>query len=157
VTAAAKESGGRAEMPAGDAVPYPLWDYLERLGVRDETLRESLARECLVQARRAMGDGAEEQLVARALEEVQRRLDRALAKGLGLNPIRDAARIAGLRAALLMCTHGISADFLFHGLEAEGGTDQIARLVACLPRATPPEAQLAMPPQALEFLFFKSA
>ena len=157
LTGRAAGAGSLLETSAGATVPRALQGYLTRLGLRDEALRRSLARDCLAQARKVVGPDAGEQLAARAIEELQRRLDRSLAKCLGLNPLRDAARIAGLRAALLMCTEDVSADFLLDGSDLSGHAEQIARLAACLPLATPPEAHLAMPAQPFEFLFFKSS
>lgn len=138
-------------------VPQPLWDYLDRVGIRNEALRVSLARQCLRHARKDAGPQDGEQLASEAIEEVQRRLDRALAHGLGLHPVRDAAKIAGLRAALAMGQPDLSADFLFEGRDAENREEQLARLVARLPIATPPEAHLPMPAQPFHFVFFKSS
>jgi hypothetical protein len=151
-----------SDVPASSAedlspVPPALWDYLDRAGIRNEVLRASLARQCLKHARKDAGPKAEEQLASDAIEEVQRRLDRALAHGLGLNPVRDAAKIAGLRAALAMGQPDLSADFLFEGRDADNREGQLARLAARLPIATPPEAHLPMPAQPFHFLFFKSS
>lgn len=139
-------------------VPQLLWDYLDRVGVRNEALRASLARQCLKQARKGAGlQVAEQQLASEAIEEAQRRLDRALAQGLGLHPVRDAAKLAGLRAALAMGPPDLSADFLFEGRDADNREQQLARLLARLPIATPPEAHLPMPAQPFHFVFFKSS
>jgi hypothetical protein len=138
-------------------IPQPLWDYLGRVGIHSEALRASLARQCLQHSRKDAGQQAGEQLAAEAIEEVQRRLDRALAHALGLNPVRDAARLAGLRAALAMGQPQLSADFLFEGRETDNREEQLARLAARLPVAIPPEAHLPMPAQPFHFVFFKSS
>ena len=146
-----------ASAEEASTVPQALWDYLDRVGVRNEALRASLARQCLKQARKGGGPQVAEQLASEAIEEVQRRLDRALAQGLGLHPVRDAAKLAGLRAALAMGQPDLSADFLFEGRDADNREQQLARLIARLPIATPPEAHLPMPAQPFHFVFFKSS
>jgi hypothetical protein len=153
------ERDSPAEPPVGDAMSPPpsLQDYLVELGIRDSSLRQSLARDCLAQARKLAGTGNGDELSLRAIEEVQRRLDGALARILGLNPIRDAAKIAGARAALLLCSHGASSDDLFDSADTGDRQERIARLAACLPLATPPEAHQDMPAQPFDFLFFKSS
>lgn len=132
-----------------------LLDYLRDLGMRDPALVNALALECLNHARRRVGPGLRDELLRRAIEEVQRRMDVAVARWLGLNASRDAHTIAGARAALLMCRKVPSTDFLFDHPEPD--PEFVSRLKAVLPMATPPESPRAMAPQKLDFFLFKSA
>lgn len=161
MTAAAvdPDKPGKA-VSASDAtcLPGPLHDYLLRLGIHDAALRQAVARESLMHAQKMAGPASGAQLVLRAVEAVQNRMDRAIGRFLGLNPVRDAAKIAGVRAALLLCAKTeVSTDFLFDATDIDAGKQQLARVTACLPVATPPEAHQNMQAQPFEFLFFKSS
>ncbi len=145
-------TGHEATMEATHA---SLLDYLRDLGMRDSALMHSVALQCLNQARKRVGPGLRDELLRRAIEEVQRRMDVAIARWLELSSARDAHTVAGARAALLMCRRGSSTDFLFD--HAEPDPDWVSRLKAILPAATPPESPRAMAPQRLEFFLFKSA
>jgi hypothetical protein len=157
LTLGAAADGGAA--PADDAatVPARLLEYLASVGIRDAALRQSIANDCLARALKVSGPGTDRDLSVTAIEEAHRRVDGALARLLGLNPIRDAAKVAGARAALLMCSCNDSADFLFDGSPPGEDASRIARLLACAPMATPPEAHQEMPAQPFRFLFFKSS
>ncbi len=132
-----------------------LLEYLRRLGVKEPALLDALATECLSHARRRVAPGLNDELLRRAIEEAQRRMDAALARVLDFNATRDLHALAGARAALLMCGEAPSTDFLFEKQEPD--SERLSRLKAKLPVATPPETPRAMAPQKLEFLFFKSS
>lgn len=132
-----------------------LTDYLQRLGVGSPQLLDALASHCLSRARKRSPAGSGEELLRRAIEEAQNRMDFGLARLLGLNPTRDAHTIAGARAALLMCRRRQSTDFVFTPDEPD--PERLARLQAALPVATPPESPRPMMPQKLQFRFFKSS
>jgi hypothetical protein len=129
-----------------------LFAYLDRLGVRDPALREDLADESLLRAHRKVAPGCDEELLRRALEELQRRFDGALARTLGLSGNRDAQTIAAARAALLLDGSLRSkTERLLHGSEDLPAVAE--QLRAAIPRSTPPEAPLAMDDQIISFFF----
>lgn len=141
--------------PVVESTRPVLREYLRALGISGEQLLNSLATECLNVARRRVGPGSREELLRRAIEEAQRRLDAALARSLGLSPTRDVHQIAGARAALLIYGKQPSSDFLFDRDAVD--PDVITGLKAVSPMPVPPEVPRPMVPQKLEFLFFKSS
>lgn len=132
-----------------------LLDYLRDLHVKDAVLLNSLAADCLSHARRRVAPGFSGELLRRAIEEAQRRVDSALARLLGLSATRDLHALAGARAALLLCAKDASTDFLFD--QGTPDTDRLSRLKALLPKATPAESPRAMVPQKFDFFLFKSS
>lgn len=137
-----------------DAVKARLIAYLGRLGLRDASLIDTLAEECLHRARRRTAPGSQDELLRRALEEAQRRFDHAIALTLNVAGAKDFRLVAGARAALLLCKDGDS-DSLFR--RHEELAEMASRLRAGAPVATPPEANLAMPDQPIAFLFSGSS
>ncbi len=127
--------------------------YLQRLRVRDPSLLESLADECLQRARKRSGD-AGGQLIRQALEEARRCLDHALVRAAHMSNAQECPLLAGLRTALLLGKAGVASDALM------GNSDRQAEIGAslrtALPQPVPPEAHLPMPEQTLSFLFWKS-
>jgi AcrR family transcriptional regulator len=148
---AAKDEGPPA---ADDPVREDVMAYWRELGLSDPSLVQSLADECLAHARRRVSRDASEELLRRALEDVQRRLDHALARALGLPPSRDQHPLSAARAAFLLAREGISADALF--LPGDAQTEMATRLREALPHSTPPEAELKMKETPLRFWLFKS-
>jgi AcrR family transcriptional regulator len=146
--------GSEPAEPVSPAVRERIMAYWRDLGVVDPALAASLADECLAKARRRVGRSADEELLRRALEEVQRRFDHALAWALGLPPSQDHHPIDAARAAYLLAAERIPADRLFS--PGDGASDLGVRLRKVLPRSTPPEAPLAMPEAPLKFWLFKS-
>ena len=135
-----------------EAVKTRLAAYLGRLGLRDPSLIEMLAEECLHRARRRAAPGSQEELLRRALEEAQRRFDHAIALALNLTGSKDSHPVAGARAALLLGSDtSISSDSLF--CRHEGVAEMASKLHAAAPIATPPESNLAMPDQQISFIF----
>lgn len=140
--------------PAAKRVEKQIQSYLRRLQFQDPELIARLASDCLQHARRRVGRDDPDEWLRRALEEVQRRLDQALARALGLNLAREPAAVAGVRAALLLGRARIRADELFLGQPVDPAI--LAVLEGARPLATPPEAPATMPTQKLSFVFFKS-
>lgn len=129
--------------------------YLGRLGLSDPELIETLVSECLDRAGKPFGTrGSDEEVLRRGIDEAQALFDARLGKALDLNPSRDQNRIAGARAALLLCG-GQPTDFLFRRTPDEN--PHPPSWAARLPDPVPPEAPVAMPVQKLEFVFFKSS
>ncbi len=153
---AAPASAGEPLAP--HAIPPSVHDrveaYWRRLGVVDAALLERLTWDCLHRAKHRVGRSSEEELLLRALEEAQRRLDHALARALGLPPAVDAHALAAARAAFLLGDAGLGADNLFRS--GDPSPEFQARLKALLPCSTPPEAPLSMPEAPLRFWLFKS-
>ncbi|MFN3919435.1 MAG: hypothetical protein ACK4JF_03985 [Methylohalobius sp.] len=146
--AAVKLSLGRPLDPEIEQLKEHVAAYLKRLRFADPDLIEDLASECLDRA-----SGRErwdlQRLLRRALEEAQRRLDLALAQGLGLRLPEDAAAVTAARAALLLTQDPVCADDLIRPSPERSAL--LARLKAHLPLAIPPEVPGAMPIQDLEF------
>lgn len=149
--------------PAGEPlaphdIPKSVHDrveaYWRRLGLSDAALLERLTWDCLHRAKHRVARGSEEELLLRSLEEVQRRLDHALARALGLQPAVDAHTLAAARAAFLMGDAGLVTDNLFRS--GDPSPEFQARLRALLPQSTPPEAPLFMAEAPLRFWLFKS-
>lgn len=146
-------AGGEAPEISSPGVRGQVMAYWRTLGLADPELIASLTQDCLHRAMRRVGRGSDEELLRRALEEVQRRFDHALARALGLPPSNDPHPVTAARAAFLLDKERVSADALFgHGDAAE-----VAKyLQKILPRSTPPEAHLSMPEAPLRFWLFKS-
>lgn len=128
--------------------------YLRRLHFQDSALIDKLAADCVERAQRRVAKNDSGELLRRALEEAQRRFDQAVARALGPNSGRDPGLVASVRAALLLGRSGISVDELF--LSPAVNPEIASLLQARRPVALPPEAPVAMPPQKLRFVFFKS-
>lgn len=137
-----------------ECVPEPVRAtvaaYWRDLGLRDAGLVDRLVEECLERAGRAPA----EELERRALEEARRRYDHVLAGALGLAHGHDRQALAAARAACLFGGAGLDIDSLF--APGDGAAEWGARLRAVLPRSTPPEDHLPMPPAPLRFWLFKS-
>ncbi|QJD28908.1 hypothetical protein [Methylococcus geothermalis] len=146
----ASESTGHGTSEIGETVK----SYLQRLRFRDAALIERLAAECVERARRRVARHDSAELLRRAIEEAQRRLDQALARALGVNVSREPSLIAGARAALLLGDLGISADELYQNSAVN--PELTSRLQRHYPVPQPPEAPGAMPRQKLRFFLFKS-
>lgn len=130
-------------------------EYWRRLWLSDPALIAHLSEECLHRARKRMGQqGSEQEWLMRTLEEVQRRFDHALARALRWPPTVDGHVLAAARAAFLLSGAPGEGDALFQ--PGEPAPEFQARLQALLPRSTPPEAPLSMPPAPLRFWLFKS-
>jgi hypothetical protein len=147
-----EEAGTPPEPNAADGRQRVI-AYLQRLGIREPSLLETVAESCLQKARKRSG-GAADQLVRLALEEAGRCLDHALTRAVHLSQAQDYGLLAGLRAALLLGRTGISSDSLFSLHDGDADVDAI--LSAALPQPTPAEAHLSMPEQDLQFWFWKS-
>jgi len=146
-------------MAASSAGDYPLLQerlvaYLNVLGVKDDAQANVIAVEALSRARRRVAPGLNEELFRRALEDIQRHLDLALTRALGLGLTSDTRAVSGARAALLM-GQGITADVLLDAAVQQ--TLDIDALRSALPQATPPEAPLSMHEQPFSFFFGASA
>jgi hypothetical protein len=140
---------------SADRVKLRVAAYWQRLGLTDAELIERLVDECLSRARRVIVHGSEDELLRRSLEEVQRRLDHALAQSLDLPPSQDTRPLAALRAAFLLSGQRSSADALFRpGPPARPLGEAIRH---ALPQPTPPEAPLSMTEAPLRFWLFRSA
>jgi hypothetical protein len=148
------------DVPVAEPAPFSAFvvekviTYLSRLGLSDREHREQLAHDCLNRARRRIGRGSEEELVRRALEEVQRRFDHGLARALRLPPSKDGGGVAAARAAFLMAEDRFSADSLLQSAEPPAEIGEALQRIA--PHPTPPEANLAMAEQPMRFWLFKS-
>ncbi|CAL1240401.1 hypothetical protein [Candidatus Methylocalor cossyra] len=126
--------------------------YWRRLKVADPALLESLTADCLSRAKRRIGPTASpDELLLRALEEAERQFDRTLARALRLT---DGHARAAARAALLAARDLARADELLR--TGALAPELEAELRRRLPRATPPEAPLAMPEASLRFWLFRS-
>lgn len=152
-TAEIGEIAGPDERPhAVESIRAGVVAYLQRLGLVDPELIEVLAEDCLQRARRKIApDAPREDFFRRALEEVQRRYDFAVAQAFNLSS-KEFHLAAALRAALLL--NGEPSDFLFR--PGDDQAERIARLQAALPMATPPEARLEMKEQPISFFFSSS-
>jgi hypothetical protein len=144
---------------AGPFSDYPLLQerlvaYLSVIGVKDGAQANAIAVEALSRARRKVAPGLNEELFRRSLEDIQRNLDLALTRALGLGLASDSRAISGARAALLM-GQGITADVLL-GVDSLQPLD-IEALRGALPQATPPEAPLSMQEQPFSFFFDDSS
>lgn len=151
---AAVSAGGRVA-PAITLGEYPLLQerliaYLNVVGIKDAAQANAIAVDALARARRKVAPGLHEELFRRTLEDIQRQLDLALTKSLGLGLTSDTRAVSGARAALLM-GRGISADVLL-GAGAQQALD-VEALRNELPQATPPETPLPMVEQQFSFFF----
>jgi hypothetical protein len=146
-----------ASSSTGDA-NYPLRErlvaYLNVLGVKDAAQANVIAVDALSRARRKVAPGLNEELFRRALEDIQRCLDLALTRSLGLGLTSDTRAVSGARAALLM-GQGVSTDVLLDS--AALPPLDIEALRSALPQATPPESPLPMHEQPFSFFFGPSS
>ena len=147
---------GFATEPAGchdeaslQRVRQRLSAYLEQLGVTDTDLAAPLVNESMKRAERRSAPGATGELMRRALEELQRRIDGAVAKVYGLNPVKDAHRVAAARALSLKSG---AANLRLQAVLRRAVTESAVE-VPGLPAATPPEARLTMHPEPIAFFF----
>ncbi|QFY44811.1 hypothetical protein F6R98_21060 [Candidatus Methylospira mobilis] len=144
---------------AGGDIDFPqlrerLIAYLNVLGIKDAAKSDVIAADALARARRKVAPGLHEELFRRALEDIQRNLDLALTRALGLGLASDARAVSGARAAVLM-GQGIPADILLD--PAVQQAIDIEGLRRVLPQATPPESALSMQEQPLSFFFGASS
>ena len=125
--------------------------YLRQLGF-GEAVTESVLPQCLIKARKRVGRGPAtmKELQRRAVEEVQRRLDRSLGHLLGFAG-DDLPNLARARAALLLDAVNFPKDHLLTGQPVS--PELVQTLAAHLPTATPPEAPLPMKAQKFHFIF----
>lgn len=125
-------------------------DYLRRLGFGAAAI-ETVIPLCLARAKRRVGRGpsAAEELSRRAVEDAQRRIDRALGHLLGVDA-DDLPNLARARTALLLDGTDFPKDHLLAGQPVPPEAAQA--LAAHLPRATPPEAPLPMAHQTFSFI-----
>ncbi|NJD07967.1 MAG: hypothetical protein FIA97_15955 [Methylococcaceae bacterium] len=126
-----------------------LTAYLEQLKVTDPGLIETLLEESMKRAERRSASGDTDELMRRALEEIQRRIDAAVAKVYGLNPVKDMHRVAAARALSLKSG---SPNLQLEAVLRSASADDTPALPA-LPAATPPEARLSMHPEPIAFFF----
>ncbi|WP_221047415.1 hypothetical protein [Methylogaea oryzae] len=125
--------------------------YLQQLGFGVAAI-DSVVPLCLAKARKRVGRGpaAVEELRRRAVEDAQRRLDRALGHLLGFEA-DDLSNLARARAALFLDGVGFPKDNLLSGQPVS--PEAVSALAAHLPTATPPEAPLPMKHQTFSFIF----
>lgn len=144
------------ETPALDArllqeAENALNDYLRGLGFGKAAI-EAATPLCLTRAQRRVGrsPAAIAELPRRAVEDAQRRIDRALSHLLALDA-DDLPCLARARTALLLSGADFPKD---HLLTAEAVPPEAAQaLAAHLPRPTPPEAPLPMAHQTFSFIW----
>lgn len=126
-----------------------LSTYLQQLGVTDAGLVARLMEESMQRAERRSAPGATDELMRRALEEIQHRIDAAVAKVYGLNPVKDAHRVAAARALSLRSNAArLRLETLLRHALSEAPLE-----IPALPAATPPEARLTMHPEPIAFFF----
>lgn len=125
--------------------------YLRQLGF-GVAASEAWVPLCLAKARKRVGrrSSALEELRRRAVEDAQRRLDRALGHLLGFEA-DDLPNLARARAALLLDGAGFPKDNLLTGEPVP--PEAVSALAVHLPTATPPESPLPMAHQTFSFLF----
>lgn len=125
--------------------------YLRHLGFGAAAI-DAVVPLCLAKARKRVGRGpsAVEELRRRAVEDVQRRLDRSLGHLLGFDA-DDLPNLARARAALLLDGVGFPKDNLLSGQPVPAEAASV--LAAHLPTATPPEAPLPMAAHTFSFIF----
>lgn len=125
--------------------------YMQRLGFGAAAI-EAVLPQCLNKARKRVGRGslAMEELQRRAVEDVQRRIDRAMAQLLEFNP-DDLPRAARARAALLLDGVDFPKDHLLTNQPIPA--QAVLALNAHLPTATPPENPLPMVHQTFRFIW----
>lgn len=125
--------------------------YMNRLGFGEAAI-EAVLPQCLSKARKRVGRGpsAVEELQRRAVEDVQRRLDRSLGHLLGFAG-DDLLNLARARAALLLDGIDFPKDYLLTGHPVS--PEAVQALAAHLPTATPPETPLPMAVQKFRFIF----
>jgi hypothetical protein len=129
--------------------------YLRTLGLTDATLISEVATDCLASARRRAAPGSEPELLRRALEEAQRRFNRALGQLMGLDKTGDDEQpLAAVRAAVLLGTPPIATDDLLCNPDASD--ERVEQIRRTLPVSTPPESPLDMHARPLRFWLFKS-
>ncbi|SMF96858.1 hypothetical protein SAMN02949497_4272 [Methylomagnum ishizawai] len=151
----AEPAHGSLSHAASMRVQAQAGEYWRRLWLSDPALIAHLTEECLHRARKRLGQqGSEQEWLMRTLEEIQRRFDHALARALRWPPTVDGHALAAARAAFLLGGTPSEGDALFR--TGEPAPEFQARLQALLPRSTPPEAPLSMPPAPLRFWLFKS-
>jgi len=154
----AAENAATASAAGGDIELLQLRErltaYLNVLGIKDAAKSDVIAADALTRARRKVAPGLKEELFRRALEDIQRNLDLALTRALGLGLTSDARAVSGARAAVLM-GQGIPADSLLN--PAVQQAIDIESLRSVLPQATPPESALSMQEQPLSFFFGASS
>jgi len=125
-----------------------LQAYLGKLGVTAEDIAAPLLDESMRRAERRSAPGDADELLRRALEELQRRIDSAVAKALDLNTVTDTNRIAAARARALLSRS--PRQQLQSLLKSATGPSAAA---PALPFATPPEERLSMHPEPIAFFF----
>lgn len=128
-------------MPAGEAIPGAAAEaharvmaYLKALGHGDPAERAALATRCVERARQRVRHPDE--LGRRAIEEARRAHDGWLQRAFGLPPGASPQQLGRARAALL-------------AEAGHPGLGEAAWAAREYPQATPPEAPLDMPEQAL--------
>lgn len=125
--------------------------YLHGMGFGAAAI-EAVLPQCVSKARKRVGRSpfAMEELQRRAVEDVQRRIDRAMAQLLELDP-DDLPSVARARTALLLDGADFPKDHLLSSQPIP--TAAVRTLNAHLPTATPPENPLPMAPQTFRFIW----
>lgn len=122
--------------------------YLARLGLKDEELVRGIADYCLYRARRRVGHSGHEELPRRAIEEVMRKVDKAIAQAFGAG-YADPRELARIRVALELGRVEFPLETLLRGGEIP--PEARDALLSVLPQATPPEAPQPLAAQRFEF------
>lgn len=113
---------------------------------------DAMMPQCLIKARKRVGrsPSAVEEIQRRAVEDVQRRIDRSLGHCLGFHA-DDLTNLARARAALLLVGKDFPKDNLLTGLPIPPEAASV--LAAHLPVPIPAESPLSMAPQTFRFIF----
>lgn len=127
-----------------NAANLMVMGYLKQLGIEDPAQLEAIAKLCLAKARTKVKPGSTVELSRRALKEIQKNINEAIAQVLNLTEAADAQKIVAARAALLLCSDKETPSTL---------AELRDKIYKVLPQATPQEAPLRMPEQPISFFF----